>query len=81
MKRLMDVKRIMTKLPIQVRRTKAQMIGELLVEGKSTSEARRISDATHKRVYRAWLRDFEDEHGPSLADAARRTLKRIGVLS
>ncbi len=77
---MMDVQRIMTQLPKQVRRSRAQMVGELLAEGKSTEEAKRISDACHKRVYRAWLRDFTDEHGPSLADAAERTLKRIGVL-
>ncbi|NOD87900.1 MULTISPECIES: hypothetical protein [unclassified Ruegeria] len=78
---MIDVKRIMDELPRKVRRTKAQMVGELIAEGKSTAEAKHISDAAHKRTYKAWLRDFEDQHGPGLADAARRTLKRIGVLS
>ncbi|UWR04744.1 hypothetical protein K3740_08725 [Ruegeria conchae] len=78
---MIDVKRIMDELPRKVRKSRAKMVGELLVEGKSSAEANHLSDAAHKRAYRAWLRDFEDEHGPSLADAARRTLKRIGVLS
>lgn len=82
MAKLMDVQRVMTELPRQIKRTRAKMVAELITEGKSTSEAKRISDATHRRVYKNWLCDFSEEHyhRPGLIDAAERTLKRIGVL-
>ncbi len=79
---MMDVRRVMTELPRQIKRTRAKMVGELLLEGKSTAEAKRISDAAHKRTYKNWLREFSEEHyhRPGLIDAAERTLKREGVL-
>ncbi len=77
---MIDVKRIMDDLPKQIRRTRAKMVAELLLEGKSTDEARQITEKAHKRAYKAWLRDFADQHRPGLVDAAERTLKREGVL-
>ncbi|WP_425043977.1 hypothetical protein [Primorskyibacter sp. S87] len=66
-------------LPRQIARTRATLIADALAEGASTTEARLQSDAAHRRVYKAWLREFADQN-PRLATTARSILKLEGVL-
>ncbi|NOD46383.1 hypothetical protein GS624_03570 [Ruegeria sp. HKCCD5849] len=79
MKKLIDVHSVRHDLPKQIRRTRALMRAELILEGKSTEDAKAISDRTHRRVYKAWIKQFADDH-PELEDCARMVLKREGVL-
>lgn len=79
MKKLIDVHTVRHDLPRQIRRTRTKLRAELALEGKSADQAKAICERTHTRVYKAWLKQFADDH-PHLEDCARRVLKREGVL-
>ncbi|WP_170438798.1 hypothetical protein [Ruegeria arenilitoris] len=79
MVKLIDARTVMDDLPKKVRKTRAKMRAELLAEGKSSTDAHRITEQAHKRAYKVWLRDFAETH-PHLEGTARMMLKREGLI-
>lgn len=73
------INRLKTELPLKIKHTRAQMFGELIAEGQTATEARKICADTHRRTYRLWLREFVAEH-PNLETVAKHILKQQGVL-